>query len=139
MRHTNGGLMDNQAPNNYNNGNYNGGDNYNNGNNYNNNNNNGNNNNDNNKKNHNGQMILGFIMVTLVALFLISLFSSRFSQMSSKETTYSEFLEQLDKKNIKTVVKPISHPVYKFALKCYPERVASLHAALDEALKEQGK
>ena len=73
------------------------------GNNYNNNNNNGNNNNDNNKKNHNGQMILGFIMVTLVALFLISLFSSRFSQMSSKETTYSEFLEQLDKKNIKTV------------------------------------
>ena len=95
--------MDNQAPNNYNNGNYNGGDNYNNGNNYNNNNNNGNNNNDNNKKNHNGQMILGFIMVTLVALFLISLFSSRFSQMSSKETTSSEFLEQLDKKNIKTV------------------------------------
>ena len=95
--------MDNQATNNYNNGNYNGGDNYNNGNNYNNNNNNGNNNNDNNKKNHNGQMILGFIMVTLVALFLISLFSSRFSQMSSKETTYSEFLEQLDKKNIKTV------------------------------------
>ena len=93
--------MDNQAPNNYNNGNYNGGDNYNNGKNYNNNNNNGNN--DNNKKNHNGQMILGFIMVTLVALFLISLFSSRFSQMSSKETTYSEFLEQLDKKNIKTV------------------------------------
>ena len=93
--------MDNQAPNNYNNGNYNGGDNYNNGNNYNNNNNNGNN--DNNKKNHNGQMILGFIMVTLVALFLMSLFSSRFSQMSSKETTYSEFLEQLDKKNIKTV------------------------------------
>ena len=93
--------MDNQAPNNYNNGNYNGGDNYNNGNNYNNNNNNGNN--DNNKKNHNGQMILGFIMVTLGALFLISLFSSRFSQMSSKETTYSEFLEQLDKKNIKTV------------------------------------
>ena len=76
--------MDNQAPNNYNNNNNNG-------------------NNDNNKKNHNGQMILGFIMVTLVALFLISLFSSRFSQMSSKETTYSEFLEQLDKKNIKTV------------------------------------
>ena len=93
--------MDNQAPNNYNNGNYNGGDNYNNGNNYNNNGN--NNNNNDNKKNHNGQMILGFIMVTLVALFLISLFSSRFSQMSSKETTYSEFLEQLDKKNIKTV------------------------------------
>ena len=48
-------------------------------------------------------MILGFIMVTLVALFLISLFSSRFSQMSSKETTYSEFLKQLDNNNVKTV------------------------------------
>ena len=92
--------MDNQAPNNYNNGNYNnGGNNYNNGNN-----NNGNNNNNGDKKNnHNGQMILSFIMVTLVALFFISFFASRFSQMSSKETTYSDFLQQLEKNNVKTV------------------------------------
>ena len=100
--------MDNQAPNNYNNGNYNGGNNYNNGNNNNynngNNGNNGNNNNNGDKKNnHNGQMILSFIMVTLVALFFISFFASRFSQMSSKETTYSDFLEQLEKNNVKTV------------------------------------
>ena len=87
--------MDNQAPNNYNNGNYNGGNNYNNGN---------NGGNDGGKKdNHNGQMILGFIMVTLVALFFLSFFANRFSQMSSKETTYSEFLKQLEKNNIKTV------------------------------------
>jgi len=99
--------MDNQAPNNYNNGNYNGGNNYNNGNNnnYNNGNNNGNNNNNNGdkKNNHNGQMILSFIMVTLVALFFISFFASRFSQMSSKETTYSDFLKQLEQNNVKTV------------------------------------
>ena len=98
--------MDNQAPNNYNNGNYNGGNNYNNGNNNNyNNGNNGNNNNNNGdkKNNHNGQMILSFIMVTLVALFLISFFASRFSQMSSKETTYSDFLKQLEQNNVKTV------------------------------------
>ena len=96
--------MDNQAPNNYNNGNYNGGNNYNNGNNnnYNNGNNNGNNNGDK-KNNHNGQMILSFIMVTRVALFFISFFTSRFSQMSSKETTYSDFLKQLEQNNVKTV------------------------------------
>ena len=96
--------MDNQAPNNYNNGNYNGGNNYNNGNNnnYNNGNNNGNNNGDK-KNNHNGQMILSFIMVTLVALFFISFFTSRFSKMSSKETTYSDFLKQLEQNNVKTV------------------------------------
>ena len=86
--------MDNQAPNNYNNGNYNGGNNYNNGN---------NGNNGGKKDNHNGQMILGFIMVTLVALFFLSFFANRFSQMSSKETTYSEFLKQLEKNNVKTV------------------------------------
>lgn len=48
-------------------------------------------------------MILGFIMVTLVALFFLSFFANRFSQMSSKETTYSEFLKQLEKNNVKTV------------------------------------
>ena len=48
-------------------------------------------------------MILSFIMVTLVALFFISFFASRFSQMSSKETTYSDFLKQLEQNNVKTV------------------------------------
>ena len=88
--------MENQGPNNYNygnngnnNGNGSGG--------------NGGNDNNNKKNNHNGQMIMSFIMVTLVALFIFSLFSNHFSQMSSKETTYSEFLEQLDNNNVKTV------------------------------------
>lgn len=95
--------MDNQAPNNYNNGNYNGGNNYNNGNNGSNNGNNGGNNDGNKRNNRNGQMLLSFILVTLVVLFFISLFASRFTQMSSKETTYSDFLEQLEANNVKTV------------------------------------
>ena len=88
--------MENRGPNNYNygnngnnNGNGSGG--------------NGGNDNNNKKNNHNGQMIMSFIMVTLVALFIFSLFSNHFSQMSSKETTYTEFLSQLEDKNVKTV------------------------------------
>ena len=95
--------MDNQTPNDYNNGNYNGNFNGNNGNNYNGGDNGGNGSGDNNKKNNRGQMLLSFIMVTLVGLFFLSLFSSKFSQMSTKETTYSEFLQQLDQKNVKSV------------------------------------
>lgn len=108
--------MDNQTPNDfgggnfnnneYNGNNYNNGNNSNNGNNYNNGNNGGNGgggNNGDKKNNRNGQMLLSFIMVTLVALFVVSLLVSKFTQMSSKETTYSEFLEQLDKQNVKTV------------------------------------
>ena len=86
--------MDNQSPNNnqYNNG-PNGG--------------NGpegnNRNNPNNKNNRSGQMIMSFIMIALVVLFFVSLFSNRFAEMNTKETTYSEFLAQLEDKNIASV------------------------------------
>ncbi|MDD6504462.1 MAG: ATP-dependent zinc metalloprotease FtsH [Lachnospiraceae bacterium] len=86
--------MDNQSPNNnqYNNG-PNGG--------------NGpegnNRNNPNNKNNRSGQMIMSFIMIALVVLFFVSLFSNRFAEMNTKETTYSEFLTQLEDKNIASV------------------------------------
>ncbi len=83
--------MDNQGPNNTQGG---GNGDYNNRN---------SNNNNNNRKNRNGQMIMTFILITLVALFIVSLFSSRFSQMSSKETTYNEFLDELGKGNVKTI------------------------------------
>lgn len=82
---------------------------YNNGNPYNNGYNNGNNGNkgpgggNNNKKNRNGQMILSFIMMALVVLFLVSFISNRFFQAKSKETTYTEFLEQLEKGNVASV------------------------------------
>lgn len=98
----NGGAMDNQGPNNYNNNNYNNnGGNGNNGNN--NNRNNGGNNNNGDNNNHNGQMIMGFILFALIALFVVSLVTSHFSEMSSKETTYTQFLEQLEKGNVKSV------------------------------------
>ena len=90
--------MDNQTPNQYNNGN-NSGNNNNNGNNGNN----GNGGNNGDKNNHNGQMIMGFILVTLIALFIVSLLTNQFSSMSSRETTYTEFLTQLEAKNVKTV------------------------------------
>ena len=42
----------------------------------------------------NGQTILVFIMFTLIAMLVMSLFSSHFNQMSSKETSYTEFITQ---------------------------------------------
>jgi cell division protease FtsH len=48
-------------------------------------------------------MIMSMIMIALIALFIVSLFSNRFYEMSSKETTYTEFLQQLEKQNVKTV------------------------------------
>lgn len=74
------------------------------GNNGNNGNNNGDNNNNNNGKGKkNGQIILYFIVVALVFLFLFSMFSNKFSKMTNKETTYNEFLEQLEAGNVKSV------------------------------------
>lgn len=55
------------------------------------------------EKKTNGQMVLGFIMFTLIALFIVSLFTNKFHEMSTKETSYTEFLEQLNNKNIKSV------------------------------------
>ncbi len=102
--------MDTQGPNNYNNNPYNGNGNgpYNNGNSGNNGNNNGNNNKnngngDNHKNDKNGQMIMSFIMVALILLFFVSLFSNRFAQMNTKETTYTEFIAQLESKNVKSI------------------------------------
>ncbi len=79
--------MDNHRPNNYNDQN-----------------NNPNHNNNGNKggKN-NGQLLLSFVLVSLLALFVILFVSNRFSDMSSKETTYTEFLEQLEAKNVSEV------------------------------------
>ena len=67
--------MDNQGPNNYNNGN----------NNYNNNGGNGGGGNGNNggRDNHNGQLIMAFVLVSLIVLFIMSMVSNRFSQMST--------------------------------------------------------
>ena len=62
-----------------------------------------NNNNNNKKDDRGGQRIMSMIMAALVILFVVSLFSSRFSQMSTRETTYTEFLQQLNAGNVKEV------------------------------------
>ena len=55
------------------------------------------------QKRNNGQQILVFIMFTLVALFVMSLFSNYFNKMSSKETTYTQFLAELNAGNVESV------------------------------------
>ena len=91
--------MDNQGPNNYN---------YNNG--PGNNGSGGNGNNGGNRpggnggrNNRGGQGIMAFILLTLVALFVYALISNSISHASTQEKSYSDFIKQLDKGNIKSV------------------------------------
>ena len=62
-----------------------------------------NNGNNNGKKNFQGQTVLSIILCALGALFLVSFFTSKYSQMSSRETSYTEFVKQLRANNVKTV------------------------------------
>lgn len=91
--------MDNQGPNNYN---------YNNG--PGNNGSGGNGNNGGNRpggnggrNNRGGQGIMAFILLTLVALFVYALISNSISHASTQEKSYSDFIKQLDKGNVKSV------------------------------------
>ena len=91
--------MDNQGPNNYN---------YNNG--PGNNGSGGNGNNGGNRpggnggrNNRGGQGIMAFILLTLVALFVYALVSNSISHASTQEKSYSDFIKQLDKGNVKSV------------------------------------
>ncbi len=74
---------------------------------------NGGNRNNNKKNNHNGQMVMTFIMIALVALFAVSLLSNRFTQMSSKETSYNTFLSHLEKGEVSEVEVGASEIDYK--------------------------
>ena len=60
-------------------------------------------NNGNGSKKPNPQNALVFIMFTLVALLIMSFFSDRFNNMTTKETTYTEFLEELEAGNVESV------------------------------------
>ena len=68
--------MDNQGPNNNSNGNPNRGGNG-------------------DKNNRNSQMIMAFIMVSLVALFVMSMITNQFAHMRTEEVSYSEFLDMV--------------------------------------------
>ena len=67
------------------------------------NNNNNNNNNGDNKNNKNSQLFLTFLLISLVMLFIMSYVNSKMDQMSSKEITYSEFLEMVEKDKVESV------------------------------------
>ncbi len=61
------------------------------------------NHNSNNKKNANGQMILLFLLVTLVALFFMSMFSRWQRDMTTKEISYTEFLKMVEEDKVDEV------------------------------------
>ena len=93
--------MDNQGPNNYN---------YNNGPGNNGSGGNGNNggnrpggNGNGGRNNRGGQGIMAFILLTLVALIVYALISNSISHASTQEKSYSDFIKQLDKGNVKSV------------------------------------
>ena len=91
--------MDNQGPNNYN---------YNNGPGHNGSGGNGNNGGNRpggngGRNNRGGQGIMAFILLTLVALFVYALISNSISHASTQEKSYSDFIKQLDKGNVKSV------------------------------------
>ena len=131
--------MDNQGPNNYNNGN----------NNYNNNGGNGGGGNGNNggnggKDNHNGQLIMAFVLVSLIVLFIMSMVSNRFSQMSTQEISYSQFLEKVEAGEVKSVeigsyeidITPVTNDKSPYHPTYYCGRVAD--EDLIPLLKEKG-
>ena len=131
--------MDNQGPNNYNNGN----------NNYNNNGGNGGGGNGNNggnggKDNHNGQLIMAFVLVSLIVLFIMSMVSNRFSQMSTQEISYSQFLEKVEAGEVKSVeigsyeidITPVTKDKSPYQPTYYCGRVAD--EDLIPLLKEKG-
>ena len=51
-----------------------------------------------------GQNALVFIVFTLVALLIMSFFNSKMSSANSKETSYTEFLTELEEGNVATIV-----------------------------------
>ena len=137
--------MDNQGPNNYN---------YNNG--PGNNGSGGNGNNGGNRpggnggrNNRGGQGIMAFILLTLVALFVYALISNSISHASTQEKSYSDFIKQLDKGNVKSVEFDSSEIDYKlvddghknYDITYYTGRVADdeLVPTLKKAKTSEGK
>lgn len=137
--------MDNQEPNNYN---------YNNG--PGNNGSGGNGNNGGNRSggnggrnNRGGQGIMAFILLTLVALFVYALISNSISHASTQEKSYSDFIKQLDKGNVKSVEFDSYEIVYKlvddghknYDITYYTGRVADdeLVPILKKAKTSEGK
>ncbi|MFV0465223.1 MAG: ATP-dependent zinc metalloprotease FtsH [Lachnospiraceae bacterium] len=56
-----------------------------------------------NKNNKNGQIMLTFIMVSLVALFVMSLLSNQFNQIATQKISYTKFIEMVENDEIESV------------------------------------
>lgn len=131
--------MDNQGPSNsYNNNGNNNGNNGNGGNNG------GGNNGGGGKGNRNGQIVMAFILVSLIALFVMSMVTNRFNQMSTQEISYSEFLQKVEAGEVESVeigsyeidITPVSDEKTPYQMTYYCGRVAD--EALIPLLKEKG-
>lgn len=131
--------MDNQGPSNsYNNNGNNNGNNGNGGSNG------GGNNGGGGKGNRNGQIVMAFILVSLIALFVMSMVTNRFNQMSTQEISYSEFLQKVEAGEVESVeigsyeidITPVSDEKTPYQMTYYCGRVAD--EALIPLLKEKG-
>mgnify|MGYP000955908160 FL=1 len=56
-----------------------------------------------------------------------------FTDFSYNSANHPQFVLCVDRPKLSAVSKPVYRQAMKFALKRYPERIASLHAALDDA------
>ena len=48
------------------------------------------------KDNHNGQLVMAFILISLIVLFIMTMVTNQFSQMSTQKVSYSEFLDMVN-------------------------------------------
>jgi len=55
------------------------------------------------KNNKNGSMFLAFLLISLIALFVMSYINSQMDGMSTKEITYSEFLQMVEEDKVESV------------------------------------
>ena len=57
----------------------------------------------NDRNNKNGQVIMTFIMVSLVALFIMSVVSNKWTQQFNQEISYTEFLEKVEAGEVESI------------------------------------
>ena len=101
------------------------------------------------RNNRGGQGIMAFILLTLVALFVYALISNSISHARTQEKSYSDFIKQLDKGNVKSVEFDSYEIDYKlvddghkdYDITYYTGRVADdeLVPALKKAKTSEGK
>ena len=64
---------------------------------------NGNDNNGGGRNNRGGQALMAYIIVSLVVLLIMSLMMNRFTEMTTEEITYTQFLELVEDNQIESV------------------------------------